>query len=250
MTLNNLAVEVVEDEKAAANRAADVLEATIRARPNAVLLLPTGRTPLPLYAELVQRYRQGRVDFAGVRVFNLDEWAGVPSGAPGSYAEFMAEHLFSRVNVRPENCTIPNGMAADLDAECERYEGLIRAAGGIDLAVLGIGGNGHIGFNEPGTPFESRTHVARVTPETRDANRWGFADGRVPELAMTVGIATILDSREILLMATGEGKRQILAQALDGPIDPAVPASVLRLHPRVRIIADAAAARLVAESAW
>lgn len=239
-------LSIVPDPVAAARLAADRIELLIQSRPDAVLLLPTGRTPLPLYGELVRRYRAGRIDFGQMRTFNLDEWVGVRPDEPGSYAGFMRAHLFSQVNLRPENCHLPNGMAPDLAAECERYEQLIRAAGGIDLAILGIGQNGHIGFNEPGTPFETRTHVALVTPETRAANRWSFPDGRVPETALTVGIATILDARAILLLATGEKKQEILERALLGPIDPQVPASALRLHPRVEVVADRlAAGRLV-----
>lgn len=238
-------VTVAADAAHAAAIAADLLEDLIRAQPEAVLALPTGRTPLPLYDELAARYRAGRIDFSRVRTFNLDEWVGIPPGSPGSYAAFMAEHLFSRVNLRPENCHIPDGMAADLDAECSRYDRLIREAGGIDLAVLGIGQNGHIGFNEPGTAFETRTHVARVTPETRQSNLWSFPNGDVPTTAITVGIATILEARQVVLLVTGAEKAAILSRALTGGIDPGVPASALRLHPNARVIADVeAAARL------
>src|SRR5579884_4063095 len=221
---------VAGDAGEAARLVADLVEELIRKRPDAVLALPTGRTPLPLYDELARRYRAGRIDFARVRTFNLDEWVGIRPDSPSSYAAFMREHLFSRVNIRPENCHIPDGSAPDLDAECARYERLIREAGGIDLAILGIGHNGHIGFNEPGTSFEVRTHVAQVTPETRASNRWTFATDDVPSRAITVGIATILDAREIILMATGADKAEVLARALNGEIDPSVPASALRLH--------------------
>jgi glucosamine-6-phosphate deaminase len=242
------ALTVAADATESARIVADRIESLIRSRPDAVLALPTGRTPLPLYAELARRYRAGRIDFARVRTFNLDEWVGIRPGSPGSYAGFMREHLFSRVNIRPENCHIPDGAAPDLDAECARYERLIREAGGIDLAILGIGHNGHIGFNEPGTSFEVRTHVAQVTPETRASNRWTFATDDVPSRAITVGIATILDAREIILMATGADKAEVLARALKGEIDPSVPASALRLHPSVQVVADAAAARLLGRS--
>ncbi|HVC34185.1 MAG TPA: glucosamine-6-phosphate deaminase [Chloroflexota bacterium] len=234
-------LSIVEDAAKGARVVADRLEELIRSRPDAVLALPTGRTPIPLYAELTARYRRGQIDFARVRTFNLDEWVGVAAGSPGSYAAFMTEHLFSRVNLARENCHLPNGAAPDLDDECARYERLIREVGGIDLAVLGIGHNGHIGFNEPGTPFESRTHVARVTPQTRESNRWTFADGRVPDTAITVGIATILGARGIVLLATGQDKASIVARALTCAVAPSIPASALQLHPNVQVIADAAA---------
>lgn len=230
------------DAAGCAREAADRIEALVRARPDATLALPTGHTPIPLYAELAERGRAGRIDFERVRTFNLDEWLGLRSGAPGSYAAFMATHLFSRVNLRPENCHVPDSATAAPAAECARYERLIQEAGGIDLAVLGIGQNGHIGFNEPGTPFTARTHVVRVTPETCAANRWAFPDGQVPGSAITVGIATILAAREIILLATGAKKRDVLARALTAPIGPTLPATALRLHPHVRVIADAAAA--------
>ncbi len=239
------ALTIVEDAAQGARVVADWIEDLVRSRPDAVLALPTGRTPLPLYDELANRYSIGRIDFGRVRTFNLDEWVGLRPGSPGSYAAFMTQHLFSRVNVRPENCHIPDGTAPDLDAECARYERLIREAGGIDLAILGIGHNGHIGFNEPGTSFDTRTHVAQVTPETRTSNRWTFATDDVPRRAITVGIATILDAREIVLMATGADKAEVLARALNGDIDPSVPASALHLHERVRVVADAAAAQLL-----
>lgn len=236
---------IVADAATGARVVADRIEDLIRSRPDAVLALPTGRTPLPLYDELTDRCRSGRIDFGRVRTFNLDEWIGLRPGSPSSYAAFMAEHLFSRVNFRPENCHLPDGTAPDLDAECARYERQIREAGGIDLAILGIGHNGHIGFNEPGTPFTARTHVAQVTPETRASNRWTFASDDVPSRAITVGIATILDARAIVLMATGADKAEVLARALNGEIDPSVPASALRLHARVQVVADAAAASLL-----
>jgi glucosamine-6-phosphate deaminase len=242
MKMASPSLVIVEDAARCAQIVADRVEDLIRSRPAAVLALPTGRTPLPLYDELAARYRAGRIDFERVRTFNLDEWVGIQSDSPGSYAAFMAEHLFSRVNLKPENCRIPDGTAPDLDAECLRYERLIHEAGGVDLAILGIGHNGHIGFNEPGTSFESRTHVAQVTPETRESNRWVFPDDRVPSKAITVGIATILGAREIVLMATGPDKAEVLVKALNGAIDPSVPASALRLHPNVRVVADASAA--------
>lgn len=234
-------VRVGADPVDTARLAADVVEGVIRETPDAVLALPTGRTPLPLYADLARRYAAGRVDFGRVRAFNLDEWVGVPPNAPGSYARFMDENFYARVNLPPEHRHIPNGMAPDLDAECARYEAEIRDAGGLDLAVLGIGRNGHIGFNEPGTPPDSRTHVAHVAEDTRRVNAYGFPDGRPPERALTVGIATIMDAREILLIVTGAEKADILARAFSGPVSADVPASILQRHPKVVIVGDRAA---------
>jgi glucosamine-6-phosphate deaminase len=235
-------VEVQPDERAVAVAAVDVVERVVAQRPNAVLALPTGRTPIAFYAELVERERASRIDLSQVRSFNLDEWAGIPATHPASYSPFMEEQLYSRLRNRPTHCSMLDGMAANLDAECARYETAIRDAGGIDLAVLGIGNNGHIGFNEPGTPFDARTHVAEVALVTRENNAYSFPDGQPPSRAITVGIATILDSRSILLLVTGASKAGILERALAGPVDPQIPASVLQRHPNVVIIADAAAA--------
>lgn len=236
---------VVERPEEVAERAANYVEALIADDPQAVLVLPTGRTPIDLYRELHRRFQAGRIDFAAVRTFNLDEWVGLGATDPASYASFMIEHLYSRVNLRAENCHIPDGMAEDLPAECRCYEEAIRSSGGADLAILGIGHNGHIGFNEPGTSFATRTHVAQVRPRTKDANAYSF-DGRlVPDWAITMGIATIMESREILLLATGSDKAEILAQAITGPVTEDVPASILRRHPRVTVLADSAAGRLI-----
>jgi glucosamine-6-phosphate deaminase len=234
-------VEVRLDERAVAVAAVDVVERVVAQNPHAVLALPTGRTPIALYAELVEREWTGRIDLSQVRSFNLDEWVGIPSTHPATYARFMEEQLFSRLRNRPTACYIPDGTSADLDAECARYESAIREAGGIDLAVLGIGNNGHIGFNEPGTPFDARTHVAEVASLTRQNNAYSFPDGQPPSRAITVGIATILDSRSILLLATGASKAAVLERALAGPVDSQIPASVLQRHPDVVIIADVAA---------
>ncbi|HEX5414236.1 MAG TPA: glucosamine-6-phosphate deaminase [Chloroflexota bacterium] len=240
--MSNPRVIVADSATDVAARAADHVEAVIARRPTAVLVLPTGRTPVELYRELKRRYAAGRIDFGQVRTFNLDEWVGVAPDEPGSYAGFMTEQLFSRVNLSAENCHIPNGLAPDLDAECRRYDELIRQVGGVDLAILGIGGNGHIGFNEPGTSPLVRTHAATVEPSTQLANAYAF-DGRpVPSRALTMGIATILEAREILLLATGAEKAEILLRALTGPITEGVPASILRRHSNVSVLADKLAA--------
>ena len=169
----------------------------------------------------------------------------VPADAEGSYAKFMLDHFYRRVDLPAAQRFIPNGIAPDLDAECLRYEDLIREAGGFDLTILGLGGNGHIGFNEPGTSFESRTHLVDVALETREANAYSFPSGICPLRAITVGIKTILESRDILLLVTGAGKAKALAAALNGPIHEVLPASVLQRHARVRVVADRAAAELL-----
>jgi glucosamine-6-phosphate deaminase len=225
--------------------AADLLEHQLADRPSAVLAFPTGRTPLGFYEVVVERERAGRLSLAHARSFNLDEWVGLAPDHPGSYARFMEEQLFGRLRARPALTAIPNGMAADPDEECARYERAIADAGGFDLAVLGIGNNGHIGFNEPGTPFHLRTHVATVALETRQINAYAFPHALPPARACTVGIATILDARAIVLLATGDAKAQILARALTGPADPEVPASVLQRHSNVTVLADRAAAQLL-----
>jgi glucosamine-6-phosphate deaminase len=235
-------VSVAADAVGVAKLAADVVELTLTARPAAVLALPTGRTPIPLYEELVARYRARRIDFSRALVFNLDEWVGVAPDDAGSFTRFMDEHFFSKVTVPVPNRFIQNGNAPDLEAECRRYEELIREAGGLDLVVLGLGHNGHIGFNEPGTPFDSRTHIVQVTPETRRANAYAFSGREPPSLGLSMGIGTILNAREVLLLVTGADKAGILARALGGPIDESMPATALRGHPALHVIADRSAA--------
>lgn len=241
-------IQISEDSSGVASAAADIVEELVRLRPNAVLALPTGRTPIELYEELVRRSKLGRIDWSAVRAFNLDEWVGVRPDSEASYARFMAERLYAHVNIPRSQCFIPNGTATDLNRECRKYEDAIDTAGGIDLAILGIGRNGHIGFNEPGTPFDSRTHVATVSEDTRRANAYAFRSDDPPRQAITVGIATILQSRRIILLVTGSEKAEILYQALHGPIDIAVPASVLQRHPKVTVTADRAASSLLPQS--
>ena len=215
----------------------------INADPRTVLGLPTGGTPLGMYARLAQAVRDARVDMTRITTFNLDEYCGLPPGDPQSYLTFMRDNLYTPCALTPAQTHIPDGTAPDPDAEALAYDAAIRAAGGIALQVLGIGHNGHIGFNEPGTPPGARTHAVRLTPETRQANARFFATpADVPTRAITMGIGTILDAREILLLANGPDKAAILAAALHGPVTPANPASLLQSHPNVTVIADTAAA--------
>ncbi|MEO8380675.1 MAG: glucosamine-6-phosphate deaminase [Acidobacteriota bacterium] len=216
--------------------AASLLLQAIRESPRAVLGLPTGRTPIGMYQRVVRECSREYHCFRNVTTFNLDEYAGVAAGHPGSYASYMREHLFDHVDLDPRNTHIPNGHAADLEAECRRYESELREAGGLDLTFLGLGRNGHIGFNEPGTSFDSRTRVVELTQSTRHANADLFPDGQVPSHALTMGIATILESRRIVLLAAGSGKEEAIARLRTGEVSETFPASALRKHGDVTVL--------------
>jgi len=234
---------VVKDYGELSRKAAGFVARRIIEKPDLVLALPTGDTPKGMYKLLFRLYREGIVDFSHATAFNLDEYLGIPPDHPQSFKSYMRRHLWDQVNLRKENVHIPQSLPENPEAECRRYEALIEKAGGIDLAVLGLGENGHIAFNEPGTPFESRTHVANLSQETRkrEAARFrGFEE--VPQKAITMGIRTIMNARELLLLVSGEEKAAALSRALEGPVTPEVPASVLQLHPRLTVLADAAAA--------
>jgi glucosamine-6-phosphate deaminase len=225
---------------AVAERVADALAA----RPSLVLGLPTGRTPIAAYAELRRLHAAGRADFARASTFNLDEFAGVAASDPGSFRTFMDRHLFHGVNLAPARIHFLDGAADDLDAECERYESAIEAAGGLDLQMLGIGANGHIGFNEPGDELAARTHRVRLADSTRRDNAplFGGDPASVPREALSMGVGTILKSAEIVLIATGERKARCVERAVAGPVTTRLPASFLQLHPRVELYLDRAAA--------
>jgi glucosamine-6-phosphate deaminase len=225
--------------KAVARRMADLVTKNRRV----VFGLPTGRTPVGLYRELVSLHAHG-VDFSEVTTFNLDEFLGLPATHPGSYRSFMEQHLFSHVNIKPENRHFLNGAARDPEAECLRYEREIADAGGIDLQVLGIGTNGHIGFNEPAPTLVARAHRVKLRPETVRSNAalFGGDPSNVPPEALSVGMATILHSRAIVLLATGRAKAGCIERVVNGTITPELPASFLQLHDDVDIMLDAAAA--------
>lgn len=235
-------VLVLSDARAVGRRAARRIAALLRARPDARLALPTGRTPLPAYEELVHLARAGRADFRRATVFLLDEYLGLGPDDPRSLRAQLERHLLARLPARPAVHGL-DGRAADPEAECARYERLL-AQGGLDLVVLGIGLNGHIGFNEPGSPFDGRTRVVVLDGRTRAQNApdFGGDPAAVPERALTVGIATILSAREVLVLATGAAKAGIVAAALASPPDPSLPATALHLHPRVTWLLDRAAA--------
>lgn len=217
-------------------RAADILLTGIRDNPQIVLGLPTGRSPIGMYDRVISECQRQYHRFREVTTFNLDEYAGIPKEHPGSYYTYMKGHLFDHVDIDPSRANMPNGMAADLDAECRRYEEAIRRAGGLDLTFLGLGRNGHIGFNEPGTPFDSGARVVELTESTRAANAPFFADGHMPTHAITMGIGTILDSEQIVLIASGNGKAEAIERLRSGVQDPSFPASALWLHHDVRVL--------------
>jgi glucosamine-6-phosphate deaminase len=236
-------IEVVGNVSAVAERAAALVIARLQDRRPTALGLATGATMTPLYAHLVAANGAGLISFRTVSSFNLDEYVGVGPQSPGSFHSYMQQHLFGHVDMEASRANIPDGMADNVAAEAARYEAQIAAAGGIDLLLLGIGANGHIGFNEPGSDFASRTREVRLDEATRIANAVNFPDrASVPERAITMGIATILEARSILLVAKGPEKAAAIAAAIEGPIAAACPASALRLHDNVVILCDEPAA--------
>ncbi len=225
--------------EAATAIAARLIARLLKEKPDAVLGLATGSTPLPLYRALVDM----QLDWSRVRTFNLDEYLGLAPEHPQSYHHFMWENLFRHVNIRPENVHIPDGLAADVPAFCADYEARIRAVGGIDLQLLGIGSDGHIGFNEPSSSLASRTRIKTLTQRTRADNARFFASAdEVPSHVITMGIGTIMEARTNLLLAFGAQKAQALAEAAEGPVTAMNPASALQLHPDTRVCLDEAAA--------
>ena len=225
--------------EAATAIAARLIARLLKEKPDAVLGLATGSTPLPLYRALVDM----QLDWSRVRTFNLDEYLGLAPEHPQSYHHFMWENLFRHVNIRPENVHIPDGLASDVPAFCADYEARIRAVGGIDLQLLGIGSDGHIGFNEPSSSLASRTRIKTLTQRTRADNARFFASAEeVPSHVITMGIGTIMEARTNLLLAFGDKKAQALAEAAEGPVTAMNPASALQLHPDTRVCLDEAAA--------
>ncbi|MEO5895467.1 MAG: glucosamine-6-phosphate deaminase [Vicinamibacterales bacterium] len=237
-------ISIFPDDASVAGELASRVVHAVRKKPALVLGLPTGRTPLLLYAELVRRAAEGRVDFSEVTTFNLDEFVGIPPSHPGSYRSFMQRYLFDGVNVDPTRVHFLDGSATDPVDEGCRYEKAIEQSGGIDLQILGIGSNGHIGFNEPGSALEARTHLVTLKPETRRSNAalFGGTADAVPSQALSMGMATILGARSIVLVATGERKAACVEQLVSGSIRTQLPASFLQLHSDVEIMLDEAAA--------
>jgi len=225
--------------------AARTIARQILAKEDSVLGLPTGDTPIGMYEELVQLDNQRLIDFSKVIIFNLDEYCSVPPGYGESYHQYMREKLFDHVNIPEISIHIPNGVAKNIEDECIRYEEQISQYGGIDLQILGIGANGHIGFNEPGSDWKTTTRLVKLSEETRKRQSKHFRDlADVPTQAITMGIKTIMSATTILLLAYGEDKAEITFKALKGPITRQVPASILQLHPMVTVILDSEAGSL------
>jgi glucosamine-6-phosphate deaminase len=235
-------VLILDNAEAAAARVAEIVAARLAAQPATVLGLATGETMRPVYARLVTLHREGRADFARATTFNLDEYVGVAPEHPASFHAFMRETLFDHVNLPPARGHLPRGDAADPEAEARDYEARIRAAGGIDLQVLGIGRNGHVAFNEPTSSLGSRTRIKTLTEATRIANAPAFAPKPVPRHAITMGIATILEARACVLLATGASKAEAVARMVEGPLGADCPATALQMHPAATVVLDGAAA--------
>lgn len=226
--------------------AANVLSAQVTMKPDCVLGLATGSTPIGTYKVLIDRCAKGDLDFSQVKSINLDEYVGLSGEHDQSYRYFMNHNLFDHINIDKANTNVPNGLAEDLDAECERYNGIINTLGPIDVQVLGMGHNGHIGFNEPSDVFELETHKVELAQTTIDANARFFANAdEVPRQALTMGIKTIMQARKVLVVANGKGKAEIVKKAFTGPVTPQVPASILQMHPDVVVVLDEEAASLL-----
>ena len=240
-------VRVFESAPALARALAGSIARTLAANPRTVLGLPTGRTPIPLYRELARLHAAGRADFSRAVTFNLDEFLGLSAGDPRGYRAFMQRHLFDHVNLSPRRIHFLDGSRTSrtaVERECGRYERAIERAGGIDPQLLGLGTNGHIGFNEPARALAARTHCSRLTPATRRANAplFGNRISAVPREALSMGMATILHARQIVLVATGATKARCVERMIRGPLNPRLPASFLQLHRQVEVWLDRAAA--------
>ena len=241
------------DKTHACEIAARRIASLISTKPDCVLGLATGSTPVSLYEELIRMHRAGGLDFSRVRTFNLDEYLGLGPEHPASYHRFMREHFFDAININPANTHIPEGMTPGdrVPAHCAEYEQKIRGAGGIDIQVLGIGSDGHIGFNEPGSSLAARTRIKTLTARTRSDNARFFESAdEVPFHVITMGTGTILEARQILLLAFGAGKADAVAGAVEGPVSASNPASVLQLHPDVKYYLDEGAAQKLSRSEY
>lgn len=237
-----------KDYKDLSRKAANIISAQVIMKPNAVLGLATGSSPVGTYQQLVEWYKKGDVDFSEVTSVNLDEYKGLSGDNDQSYRYFMNTNFFDHINIKKERTFVPDGTEADSDTACRKYNQIIRSVGGIDLQLLGIGGNGHIGFNEPGEAFETETHCVRLTEATIQANARFFASmDEVPKEAYTMGIKSIMQAKKILLIAAGKSKAEALYQSFFGPVTPNVPASILQLHNDVTIVADEEAMSVIRE---
>lgn len=232
----------VKDYKEMSRKAANIISAQIILKPDCVLGLATGSTPIGTYRQLVEWYHKGDLDFSEVRTVNLDEYKGLAGDNSQSYRYFMDHNLFDLVNIDKKNTYVPNGLAEDDAAECERYSGIIRALGGIDLQLLGLGHNGHIGFNEPNDAFDMEVHCVALTRSTIEANSRLFGNAEeVPHYAYTMGMKAIMQAKKILIAVSGEDKAEIVKKAFTGEVKPEVPVSILQMHGDVTLIGDEAA---------
>ena len=239
---------ITENYDDMSNIATDIIAAQLILNPDSVLGLATGSTPTGMYEGLVKLYNEGRIDFKDVVTFNLDEYCGLPDENDQSYHYFMDKNLLSKVNVAPENINIPSGVEDDMEKTCIEYDEKIQSFGGTDIQVLGIGVNGHIGFNEPGDVFVGETHIIDLDETTIEANaRFFEKKDDVPKQAITMGMRSIMSAGRILLMASGSGKAKAIYDAIKGPITPLVPASILQLHEDVIVVVDKEAAKLITD---
>ena len=235
-------VYVAENYTDMSRKAANILSAQVILKPDTVMGLATGSSPVGTYQQLIEWYKKGDLDFAQVRTVNLDEYAGLAPDHSQSYRRFMQENFFDHINIPRENTHVPNGLAPDLEAECRRYNQVIQSLGGIDIQLLGMGHNGHIGFNEPGQAFELETHVVDLTDNTIEANARFFASrDEVPRHAITMGIKSIMQAQRIVMVVSGADKADIVRAAFAGPVVPQVPASILQMHPNFILVGDKAA---------
>ena len=238
---------ILESETLVAQCGAHLIAKQIKQKNNSVLGLATGSSPIKLYQNLIHMYNSGAISFEKVRTFNLDEYLGLDRSHPQSYYRFMNEHLFDHINIDPANTHIPNGTAEDPVGECQAYEANIKALGGVDLQLLGIGENGHIGFNEPTSSLSSRTRVKTLSKSTMDANSRFFSEGEFqPSLSITMGVGSIMEAAQIMLIATGEKKATAIRDTIEGPISALCQASILQMHTNTTIVIDEAASSLLA----
>ena len=228
-----------KDYRDMSRKAANLLSAQVIIKEDSVLGLATGGTVQGIYEQLIQWYRKGDIDFSSVSTVNLDEYVGISPDDVHSYRYYMHFNLFRYINVYPDRCFVPDGLAPDPEAECQRYDALICRLGGIDMQLLGLGENGHIGFNEPHQAFEKMTHIVELSESTRQANARFFAcENDVPHRAITMGVKSIMQAKRIVLCVSGSRKADILKQVLYGPVTPAVPGSILQMHPQLTVVAD------------
>lgn len=240
---------VAKDYEDMSRKAANIISAQVILKPDSVLGLATGSTPIGTYKNLINWYEKGDLDFSKVKSVNLDEYKGLPKDNDQSYYYFMNQNLFKHINIDPANTNIPNGMEPDAEKECSHYNEVIASMNGVDLQLLGLGNNGHIGFNEPSDTFEKNTHCVTLTQSTIDANARFFKTiDEVPKFAYTMGIGQIMNAHMVLVVVNGAGKAEILKKVVEGPVTPQVPASILQFHPNAVIVADKEAASLLSLS--